>query len=344
MSGRQGRPEPRPDWRGALKLLLSFHRNETKGRLETVSHDDTWVDIYDPPTAPMATVIFVPGLAIQGREDPRIRRLGWALCTAGLRVLIPDIPSIRALKISASQSAQVNALLKSLAQDRAMVTTDDIALMSVSFSSVFVLRAALDRVLGDRVSALGLIGGYFDIEKVADFLITSERADPYGRLLIARSYFAEFESADEGAVAALKHAIEAAARNNTKPIDLDGLFDVSDPVEHSLHQLLSDPKARREFLDKVVNVFDGGWAGYRIPQEFPQNMPAVFLLHGRADLVIPTEESRRLAHRLAGQGIAHHLCVSNLLDHGNTAISLRRAVDVYHLVAGFAWFLARLRR
>tara|TARA_Y100000310_G_scaffold322859_2_gene382450 strand:+ start:491 stop:1525 length:1035 start_codon:yes stop_codon:yes gene_type:complete len=344
MSGLQGRPKPRPEWRGAVKLLFAFQRNQTPGKLETVSHDDTRVDIYDPPTAPMATVIFVPGLAIRGREDPRIRRFGWALCAAGARVLIPDIPSIRALKISARQPAEVNALLKSLAQDRTMVTTDDIALMSVSFSSVFVLRAALDRALADRVSALGLIGGYFDIEKVADFLITSERADPYGRLLIARSYFAEFESAEQGVVAALKHAVERSALDNAQPNELDDLFDVNDPVEKSLHRLLSDPEARRGFLDKVVKVFDGNWAGYRVPQQLPQSMPAVFLLHGRTDPVIPTEESRRLAHRLASQGVAHHLCVSNLLDHGNTAISLRRAVDVYHLVVGFAWFLARLRR
>jgi len=342
MSGLQGPRRASPDWQGACKLLFAFQRNQTPGKLETVFHRDTQVDIYDPLSEPRSTAIFVPGLAIRGREDPRIRRLGWALCAAGLRVLIPDVPSIRALTISNRQPDEVSDLLKSLVGDRSLVTTDDIALMSVSFSSVFVLRAALEEALVDRVSTLGLIGGYFDIEKVADFLITSDRADPYGKLLIARSYFAEFESAE--AAAALKQAVETSAINNHEPIRLDALLDVGDPVERPLHRLLSDPKAQQEFLDKVVDLFDSTWEGYRVPPEFPRRMPPVFLLHGSNDPVIPPEESRRLARRLASQGISHHLCVSHLLDHGNTSISLRRIVDVYRLVAGFAWFLARTRR
>ena len=90
-------------------------------------------------------------------------------------------------------------------------------------------------------------------------------------------------------------------------------------------------------------MFDSAWAGYRVPPEFPQSTPPVLLLHGSHDPVIPTAESRHLAHRLARQGLAHHLCISELLEHGNTAISFRRIVDVYRLVAGFAWFLGRVQ-
>ena len=340
----QGQQRLTSDWQGALKLLFAYQCNQTPGKLETIPHGDTQVDIFDPPSEPRSTVIFIPGLAIRGREDPRIRRLGWALCATGLRVLIPDVPSIRALTISTRQPDEVATLLKSLAGDRTLVTTDDIVLMSVSFSSIFVLRAALDKALADRVNTLGLIGGYFDIEKVADFLITAECADPYGRLLIARSYFAEFEPAKAKAIAALKQAVQTSAINNREPICLDTLLDISDPVEQSLHWLLSDSKAQQEFRDKVLNVFDSTWAGYRVPTEFPSRMPPVFLLHGSNDPVIPAEESYRLARRLASQGISHHLCVSDLLDHGNTSISLRRIVDVYRLVTGFAWFLARTRK
>ena len=341
MNGSQTQQKARADWKGALKLLLAFQRHQRPGTLETVAFGQTSVDVYQPPSAPPTTVIFVPGLSIRGREDPRIRRLGWALSAGGLRVLVPDVPSIRALTISTRQPDEVANLIRSLVQNRTLVTTHHIALMSVSFSSIFVLRAALDPVLTDRVTALGLIGGYYDIERVADFLITSKRADPYGRLVIGQSYFAEFEPEHTNAIAALKRAVETVATNNHEPIRLDVLFDANDPLERSLHQLMTRPGSRQAFLKKVLDVFDSAWVGYRVPPEFPQSTPPVFLLHGSHDPVIPTEESDSLADRLARQGLAHHLCVSDLLEHGNTAISFRRINDVYRLVAGFAWFLGQ---
>ena len=341
MNGSGTQRKARADWKGALKLLLAFQRHQKPGKLETVAFGETLVDIYQPPSAPPATVIFIPGLSIRGREDPRIRRLGWALSAGGARVLIPDVPSIRDLTISARQPDEVANLIRSLVQDRTLVTTRRVALMSVSFSSIFVLRAALDPVLTDRVTALGLIGGYYDIERVADFLITSKRADPYGRLVIGRSYFAEFESEHTKAIATLKRVVETVATNNHEPIHLDALFDANDPFEQSLHQLMTEPASRQAFLEQILDVFDSAWAGYRVPAQFPQSTPPVFLLHGSHDPVIPTEESDSLADRLARQGLAHHLCVSDLLEHGNTAISFRRIDDVYRLVAGFAWFLGQ---
>ena len=341
MSGSDTQRKAHADWKGALKLLLAFQRHHRPGKLESVAFGQTLVDIYQPPSAPPATVIFVPGLSIRGREDPRIRRLGWALSAGGLRVLIPDVPSIRALTISTRQPDEVANLIRSLVQDGSLVTTHRVALMSVSFSSIFVLRAALDPVLTDRITAVGLIGGYYDIERVADFLITSEQADPYGRLVIGRSYFAEFEPEHTKAIETLKRVVETVATNNHEPIRLDALFDANDPLEQSLHQLMTEPASRQAFLEKVLDVFDSAWAGYRVPAQFPQSTPPVFLLHGSDDRVIPTAESRHLARRLARQGLAHQLCVSDLLEHGNTAISLRRIVDVYRLVAGFAWFMGR---
>ena len=343
MNGSGTQQRARADWKSALKLLLAFQRQKTPGTLETIAFGQTSVDVYQPPSTPAATVIFIPGLSIRGREDPRIRRLGWALSAGGLRVLIPDVPSIRALTISTRQPDEVANLIRSLAQDQSLVTTRRVALMSVSFSSIFVLRAALEPALTDRIAAVGLIGGYYDIERVADFLITSEQADPYGRLVIGRSYFAEFEPEHTNLIAALKAAVETVATNNNEPIRLDALFDANDPLEQSLHQLMTEPASRQAFLEKILDVFDRAWAGYRVPAEFPQSTPPVFLLHGSHDPVIPTAESRHLARRLAQQDLAHHLCISELLEHGNTAISFRRIVDVYRLVAGFAWFLGRVQ-
>ena len=91
MNGSDTQRKAHADWRSALKLLLAFQQHKTPGTLETVAFGQTSVDVYQPPLTPTATVIFIPGLSIRGREDPRIRRLGWALSAGGLRVLIPDV-------------------------------------------------------------------------------------------------------------------------------------------------------------------------------------------------------------------------------------------------------------
>ena len=90
----QGQQRLTSDWQGALKLLFAYQRNQTPGKLETIPHGDTQVDIYDPLSEPRSTVVFVPGLAIRGREDPRIRRLGWALCAAAVSYTHLTLPTI----------------------------------------------------------------------------------------------------------------------------------------------------------------------------------------------------------------------------------------------------------
>ena len=337
------RDHSRHDWLGAIRLLSHFH-NHLSGVLPRLeSHRGYLVDIYEPPTAPSSTVIFTPGLSIHGREDPRLRRFGFALQSAGLRVLIPDVPSLRALRITTEQPSEIKQLLISLAKDSNLVTTPHLALMSVSFSSVFVLGAATESVLCKRLNAIGLIGGYFDIEKVARFLLTSPIADPYGKLVIVRSYLEEIGSCDSDTLDLLDRAIHESAIQNSRAIPLDQLFDNASPKQASVLRLLAEPQSCGEIYDNVVNLFKHSWLGYSTAIHVPNSMCPVFLLHGREDRVIPVEQSRWLSASLAETGVPHRLCVSDLLAHGNATISFRRAIEIYRLIRAFAWFLGRAK-
>jgi acetyl esterase/lipase len=141
----------------------------------------------------------------------------------------------------------------------------------------------------------------------------------------------------------LSRCIEASALDNAGPSDLDALFDTSDPVEAGLHRLLTDPHERQDFCRQVITMFNDSWSGYRVPDDFPLDMPPVFLLHGRQDRVIPPGESRRLAQLLQDRGVSHRLCVTDFLGHGDAVISLARLPQLYRLLAGFAWFLGYTR-
>ena len=168
------------DWAAAVRLLSAFNRHQNNASPKTVFHAGYPLDIYDPRKPPKASVIFIPGLAIHGREDRRMRQLASALCAAGLRVIVPDIPSIRSLRVTSGQSHEVRDLVEILVNESSLVVTENVALMSVSFSSVFALDIARQGSLGTRLKGVGIIGGYSDIESVASFLIKAKRADPYG--------------------------------------------------------------------------------------------------------------------------------------------------------------------
>ena len=327
-----------PDWPGALALLFTHQRNLGERVPLTVVHAGRPIDLYCPSGHERGTVVFVHGMSSRGREDPRVRSLAWALAATGRRVVVPEIPSIRRLTIRVDQPREVQAVLETIASDPALVPADRFALMAVSFSGVFALRAVCSKALGGRVNAACLIGGYFDIDTVISFLINSNRSDPYGRLLIARSYFTDIEPKGEAFHHHLDRCIERSATNQPG-WSLRELLDPAEPQQQQLYQLLSDSAERQAFCRQVMAAFDDDWSDYRAPQEFGDRRTPVFLLHGRGDRVIPAGESRRLARQLAEQRVPCYLCVTRLLEHGDSAISLYRLQELYRLLAGFAWFL-----
>ena len=295
-----------------------------------------------PSGSALGTVVFIHGMSVLGREDPRVRQLAVALTTTGLQVLVPELSSIRNLRIERVQPSEVQATLEQLASDKDLVSTRNFALMAVSFSGVFALRAAKSVVLGPRISALCLIGGYYDVERVSDFLVTAKRADPYGRMLMVRSYFSEVEVEND----AFHQHLERCIQNNAKEDEgwnLRSLLDETDADQERLWHLLSDSGQRQRFLQKVIQAFGDDWSGYRVNLNFVNSKTPVFLLHGRGDRVIPPGESRRLARQMTARGIPNHLCITRFLTHGDSAIRLARLPELYRLLKGFAGFIRGAR-
>ena len=327
----------------AIRFLLQLRRpgGPPGDRRREVQRFDTAVDVYQPQRPARGTVVFIHGMAPAGFRDPRIVSLGSALLAAGFRAVIPDIPSIRELKIRRRQAGEVLDLLAAVAGDAALVPEGRLALMAVSFSGVFAVHAACRPALAARLSGLCLIGAYSDVFELCRFLIHSQRADPYGMLLIARSYYAEEEPETARFLRGLDKCIAGCIEHGEDWNPVDAL-DRDDPDEARVAALLEDPGRQRAFEDGLHRAFNDDWRDYRVPMDFARRDLPVLLIHGRGDRVIPAGESRRLAGHLGALGMPHRLCVTGVLTHGDSRLDIRRLLEIVRLARRLAWFFGAI--
>jgi pimeloyl-ACP methyl ester carboxylesterase len=320
-----------------LLVLSGGWTSAARWQRQVLTRFNTDIDLYLPRGTSAGTVIFVHGLSVLGHRDPRVEQLGSALATAGFRAVIPAIKSLRELWIQRDQPEQIEQLITAITSDEQLVPGGCCALMAVSFSGVFVLRAAGRPAVSARLSALGLIGAYADVNSVCDFLVTANRADPYGYLLMLRSYYAEFETPSARFLEALERCIEHSIAESEAE-SFEGILDASQPDEKQLIQLIADPRARADMGRRMRSVFDADWRDYEVPIESLQLDVPVFLIHGRDDRVIPVEQSRDLADRLDVRGVVNRLCVTRFLSHGDSRIRWRELLEVLRVWCAFAWF------
>lgn len=326
---------------GAVHFLLTLrHSGHDPGdSRRSLERGGTVFDLYAPGGRAAGTIVFIHGMAAKGYRDPRVVDLCVALAAAGFRVVVPDIPSVRALKIERGQPREVERLIGAVACDEVLVPERRCAVMAVSFSSAFVIHAAGDPETARFLSALCLIGGYSDLDAVCRFLIRDEHADRYGFLLIARSYFAEVAPESPKFVAALERCVAASV---DKGPDWDPASELDTDIEDEarLAGLLREPGRREVFVQQVAEAAAADWSGYQVRLDLSRGDLPVLMIHGRDDRVIPAEESRRLAGHFAERGIPHRLAVTSLLTHGDSRLHVSELPEIARMLGAMAWFFA----
>ncbi|HSV29730.1 MAG TPA: alpha/beta hydrolase, partial [Candidatus Omnitrophota bacterium] len=75
-------------------------------------------DLYLPAEKAGAAIVLVPGAAKEGKDDPRLVALASSLARARFLVLVPDIPSLRALEVSAADREPIADAVRFLAEER----------------------------------------------------------------------------------------------------------------------------------------------------------------------------------------------------------------------------------
>ena len=277
-------------------------------------------DLYEPAATPLAGIVLVPGVAQAGKDDYRLVAFATTLARARFRVLVPDLPGIRALKVQAQDVVGVADAFAFLVAGDEWPASRRAGIGAFSYAAGPAVLAAMEQRIRDRVDFVLAVGGYYDLEQVLTFLTTGyfreqgawRRLQPvdYGKWLFVLSNLQRVQDpADRQALADIARrrladpgaaVDDLASRLGQEGRSVYALTANRDP-DRVPSLVASLPEPIREELSALT------LAG----REMSALAAQLILVHGREDAIIPYTESVALA-RAVPEGQASLFVVEGL--------------------------------
>ena len=276
-------------------------------------------DLYEP-TKRRAAIVLAPGLGREGRRDARLVSLAAALTRIGYRVLVPDVPSFQAQRVTAADSAVFADALRYLLEQNG---ERGVSIAAVSYAAGPALIAAFEPDLAGRVDAAVVIGGYYDTRSVVTFFTTGYYRDTPGtpwRHRVPNAYGKwVFVLANAERIGDPRDRTSLTAMARRKLADLnagiDDLFPGLGPEGRAVVDLLAngDPERVPALIEALPAAVREDLDGLSLARRDLGGLQArLILIHGRDDAIIPYTESVALA-RAAGPRT--HLALLDNLAH-----------------------------
>ncbi len=262
-------------------------------------------DLYLPADSVRAGIVLVPGLAVAGKNDPRLVALARTLARVNFMVLIPDVPGFRAYRMGSEDVEVLVAAVQALEVAPEMQPRLPVGIGAFSFAVGPALITALDARVAERVDFIVAVGGYQDLRRLITYYTTGAHRDdrdtptPYdkGKWIFALGVSEKLlETSDRLAIQAV--ARRAIYANTGEP-------DVPVPVPASLSSggaallelLTNTTPARVPALLALLPASLRTEITALNPAEQPMTRlhARLLLLHGRGDTIIPYTESIALA-------------------------------------------------
>jgi len=258
-------------------------------------------DLYLPAHRPEAGLLLIPGAAERGKDDPRLTAFARTLARARFRVLVPDLPGLRRLQISAENVDEVSATFRYLISGRDFPAPERAGIGAFSYAVGPVVLAASQKDLASQVDFILGVGGYFDLEDVLTFATTGYyRADGQWWYLEPNAY-----GKWVFVLGNLKHLPDAADRRALRKLAEWHLADGAGPRPkvtlgedaHAVYRLVtnSDPSRVPGLIEQLPAGVRQAIDQLDLANKNLSRLAAeLILVHGRNDPVIPYTQSLAL--------------------------------------------------
>lgn len=129
-------------------------------------------DLYRSEEGSLAGLLLIPGAAEEGKDDPRLVALATTLARVRFAVLVPDLASLRQLRVNPGNIREVTDAFAWLVSQPGLAPEGRAGMVAFSYAAGPAVLAALKPEIRDRVQFILAVGGYYDLIQVLTFFTT----------------------------------------------------------------------------------------------------------------------------------------------------------------------------
>lgn len=308
-------------------------------------------------SCPAAALVVVPGVTVQGKDDPRLATLAATLARVGFAVLVPEIEGLRELRIRPADVREIADAFACVVSRPELAPQGRAGMFAFSYSVGPALLAALEPDIRERVRFVAGVGGYHDLTRTMRFFTTGWfehegrwsylLPDDSGKLVLLYSSLAYLPEGDD-------HAIfdrMVGLRLCDPRADLAGLAASLSAEARTVYALAVNPDPARfsELFARLPETMRADLARLDPARHDLKGLKArLLLVHGRDDNLIPFAESAALAAAVP-EGRAELFLVEHVLGHVELNFSHLRSwrfwsqdlPDLWRLWRAVDWLLAQ---
>ncbi len=264
-------------------------------------------DLYEPGGKTRAAMVLVPGAAVLGRDEPRLKALARTFARAGFVVLVPELPEVRRDRIASA-----------LEQMNEWWPAEPLGVAAVSYAVAPAVIAALQARLAGKVDFVVGIGGYRDAEAAIRFVTTGTfrplgearefhvTPNNYGRWAFLLANAGRLGDKND---AALLQAI-AQARFRDPSADIAPLAAKLGPDGRAVLALVEnrDPDAVTRLIGGLPETVRREIDGLNLTlYDLSKLRGDLILVHGRGDPLVPYSESQALGAAASNAHVSLYL-------------------------------------
>ena len=266
-------------------------------------------------------IVLLHGVHPQGMDEARLRGFAHTLAAGGMDVLTPELSELLSYRIEAATVDKIRDLAAFHAR---MTGRQSAGVFGISFAGGLALMAAAKQPDHGPIGFVVSVGAHHDLMRLCHYYAgekvlgpNGEPADvaphPYGARVMIREHLDRFFSPSDLPMA--RRSLDLYLHDQGKPARR--VAETLSPEGRSIMNTLLQPgnggqlaqlllTAANAVSDKLALASPKGQlAGLRVP---------VFLVHGAADPIIPSIETRWLAHEVP-KGTLRMMVITDLLRH-----------------------------
>ncbi len=273
-------------------------------------------DIYTPADGALARLVMVPGAAEEGKDDPRLIEFATSLARVRFAVLVPDLPSLRKLKVNSGNIREIADGVNYLVSQDELAPQGHAGLVAFSYAAGPAIAAARQPELAEQVGFVLTIGGYYTLPAVLSFITTGHYLDdgvwkhqepsPYGKWVFVISNLHHLdESADRDLFQSMVERKKA-----DLAASIDDLAQRLGPQGQDLYRFITnnDRTKVQVLLERLPRGIQEEVERLDLSsQDLSQLKARLLLIHGFDDDIIPFTESVALAKAMPTEQVELYL-------------------------------------